>query len=377
MKKLLLIPALLAGTLLFSQQKKVEISPMIGYNLAEGNLDIKDDKYPLYGLEIQFNALSANISPEFSLLYAEGVDYESGQETKIVRGAFNGVYTFDEVYYVVPFAKIGAGFERVTNSSSSVEDGFFLDTGAGVKVPFTDNLAFKFETTYMAKESNLNAGFMDSNLLVMVGLTFAFGEEEKREVPKEEPKPEKVVEEYVAPVPVIVDGDDDNDTVLNSVDECPKTPTGVIVDKKGCDIDTDRDGILNVNDICPNTLFDTTVNSDGCPKTVPLNVNFENNSDVIQDSSDANIQEYADFLTKHTNYHANIIGYTDNVGRESYNQRLSEKRAAMLVKELTARGVNPSQLSSEGAGESNPIADNSTEEGRAKNRRIEAELVRD
>jgi len=384
MKKLLLIPALLAGSLLLAEQKLVEISPMIGYDIAEGNLNIDNDGYPLLGLEVQFNTPDSKISPEFSIYHAQGVDYTTGQDTKITRGAFNGVYTFDEMGYVTPFAKIGAGYEKVSAKTDSMENGFFLDTGAGVKVPFNDTFALKLEALYMAKLTRINAGTMDSNLLVMAGLTISFGDFAQKEAPKTEEAPveEKVVEVVekaavvVVPVVAIIEADDDNDTVLNSKDKCPATIAGTKVDEEGCDVDTDKDGILNANDICPNTLADTEVNSDGCPKTIPLNVNFENNSDKIKSESDANVQEYADFLSKHTNYNAKIIGYTDSRGSEAYNQKLSEKRASSVLNALVSKGVNAKQLSAEGDGEANPIADNATAEGRAQNRRIEAELTR-
>jgi len=386
MKKLLLIPALLAGTLALAEQKKVEISPMIGYNIAEGNLNVKDDGYLVGGLELQFNTPDSKISPEFSILYSQA-DYKSataaqfkpGQDTKVVRGAFNGVYTFDEMSSVIPFAKIGGGLEKITNESASMENGFFLDAGAGAKVPFTENLALKLEAIYMAKIATNNSGFADSNLIVMAGLTFAFGESAQKAAPAPEPTPEPVAVAPVVAAPVVVavvDGDDDKDGVLNSKDTCLDTLEGIAVDEKGCDADTDKDGILNANDICQNTPANTDVNSDGCPKTIPLNINFENNSNKIKADSQDQIQKYSDFLQKHTNYNAKIIGYTDSRGKASYNQKLSEKRAAAVVSDLTSRGVSASQLTSEGAGEANPIADNATAQGRAQNRRIEAELTR-
>ncbi len=384
MKKLLLIPALLAGTLLLSAQKIVEISPMIGYNIAEGNLNIKDNGYPLLGLEVQFNSPISNISPEFSILYSDGVEYNSGQDTKIIRTAFGAVYTFDAMSYITPFAKVGGGYERVSSKTTSMENGFFVDTGAGAKIPFSENFAFKLEALYMAKFSTLNSGFADSNLVLMAGLTLSFGNNQQKRFSFEELTPEKeeisevkVVKETIPVIPALfVDKDDDNDTILNSKDICPATLLGAKVDKNGCDVDIDRDGILNEKDLCPNTVPNTKVNSDGCPQTVPLNVTFENNSDMIKDGSEKNIQEYADFLKKNTNYSVKIIGYTDNIGNPTYNKELSKKRALSVVYTLEAKGVKTRQLSVEGRGEANPIADNSTPKGRAKNRRIEAELTR-
>jgi len=437
MKKLLLIPALLAGTLLLAKQKLIEISPMLGYNLAEGNFNIKDDGYPLIGLEFQLNTKDAQISPEFSFFYAQGVTDESGRDTDVLRGAVNGVYTFNQMSYFIPFAKVGAGFEKIGIQNRSLDNNFFLDTGAGVKIPFTSYAAFKLEATYLAKIARRNKGMLNSNLVTMVGIAFTFGDEAKSNSPIERPTYSSEQEPEPAPVVVeTIDGDDDNDTVLNSKDECPATPVGAKVDKNGCEVDSDNDGvlnvkdecpatpigikvdkngcdidkdkdgvlnvkdkcpatpigtkvdasgcyidmdhdgILNVNDICPNTLPNTAVNSDGCPQMMPLNITFEKNSDKIKPESKSFLKTYAKFLIKYTNYSAVITGYTDDRGSASYNLKLSEKRAATVLHTLIAQGVNPKQLKSKGAGETNPIADNKTSKGRAKNRRIEAELTR-
>ena len=397
MKKTLLIPALIASTFAMANEHKYEISPMIGYNLTEGNLNIKDDRYPVFGLEVQFNTPDSKISPEFSVLYSQNVNYEGGDDTKIFRGAFNGVYTFDAKDVIEPFVKLGAGYEGISNDNFENEDGFFLDAGAGLKLPLTDYLALKLEAIYMAKMGTNNSASIDNNFLTMAGLTFSFGGEEQKPAPKQAPV-----------VAAVVDGDDDKDGVLNSKDKCPTTKAGVIVDVAGCDLDSDKDGVIDSNDKCPNTPVGTkvdasgckvdgdddkdgvlnskdlcpktpvgeAVNSDGCPLSINLHINFENNSAIVKSESNARIQGYADFLKKHTNYSAKIIGYTDSRGSAAYNQKLSEKRAQAVMADLVKKGVNPKQLSSLGEGEANPIADNTTAEGRAANRRIEAELTK-
>lgn len=403
MKKILLISALIVSTFAMANEHKYEISPMIGYDFTEGNMNIKDDGYPVGGLEIQFNTLGSKVSPEISVLYSDGVTYDAGNDTRIMRGAFNGVYTFDAMSSVVPFAKVGAGVEAIQNENADNKDGFFVDAGAGVKVPFTDYLALKIEAIYMAKLASEKSGRIDGNLITMAGLTFSFGGEEQKPAPVE-----KKVVPVVVVAPVVIDGDDDKDGVLNSKDKCPATKKGIKVDAKGCALDSDKDGvvdsldkcpntpagtkvdasgckidgdddkdgILNSKDICPNTPVGAAVNSEGCPATVNLPINFENNSAAIKNESEALIQTYADFLKQYTNYSAKIVGYTDSKGSESYNQKLSEKRAQAVMANLVNKGVNPKQVSALGKGETNPIADNKTAEGRAANRRIEAELTR-
>ena len=326
MKKSLLIPALLLATVSFADQYKYELSPMIGYNFAEGNLDMKEDGYLTGGLEIQVNSADSKISPEFSLFYAHP-DYKSAGSTNVVRGAFNGVYTYEKQDFFTPFAKLGLGIENISNENSANKTGFFADLGAGAKVAITEDLDLKLEAVYMAKVAHQNAGNADSNLMTLVGLTYSFGATKQKPVVEE-----KIVEAAVVVVPVVVvaDLDDDHDGVVNAKDNCANTPAGTEVNAVGCaivkdsdgdgiydaldrcpntpkdstvdvhgckvDMDSDKDGISNANDICPNTPLGAAVNSDGCPKSITLNVNFENNSYKVKKESSMNLDKYADFL---------------------------------------------------------------------------------
>lgn len=393
MKKTLLFSALLSS-MLFAGEKLYELSPMVGYNFTEGNVGLKNSGHYFGGVEFQFNTPKSKIAPEFSIYYSPKAKYAgtnpTPKDTAITRGAFNGVYTFDNDGILVPFAKAGVGIEGVQDETSSNGDGFFADAGAGVKYFFTDSVAFKAEAIYLAKLSGIQNHHIDNNFMVLAGLTFAFGEPEQTQA--------------VAAAPV--DADDDNDGVLNSQDQCPSSPAGAKVDENGCELDTDgdgvvdsqdkcantqsgvqvdasgceldsdNDGVLDSQDICPNTPAGAQVNHDGCPKTVALAINFENNSANIKTESNAKLDKYANFLKAFTNYSALIVGYTDSRGSARYNQKLSEKRAQAVVDALVARGVNPAQLQAKGMGEANPVADNATAEGRAQNRRIEAELTR-
>ncbi|MDD3609634.1 MAG: OmpA family protein [Halothiobacillaceae bacterium] len=69
-----------------------------------------------------------------------------------------------------------------------------------------------------------------------------------------------------------------------------------------------------------------------------------------------------------------VVGHTDSIGTEAYNQKLSERRAATVKKYLTEGGIDGSKIEAMGKGESDPIADNKTKEGRAKNRRVDVSV---
>ncbi|MDD2449149.1 MAG: OmpA family protein [Sulfurimonas sp.] len=356
MKKLLLIPTLLLSSSLM-MAADYEITPMIGYNIAEGNINLDD--YTTFGAEFQYNALDFFLKPELSIFYSKA-DYNTNKlpynaDAEIWRVALNGVYEYEKVAGIIPLAKVGLGYETMKGGNYKGEtgntDSAFINAGVGAKIPFTDMLALKLEAVYMLK---YNDARYDNNLVVQVGLNLAFGQSSQKAAPlsepveqaKEEPLEEATEEESTSAVAVI-DGDDDRDGVLNSLDLCPNTPIG------------------------------QAVNSDGCPIKIKLNVNFEFDSTKVDAASQKPIKEYADFLNKNNNYNTKIVGHTDSTGSEEYNQKLSEKRAATVKNILLENGVDTAKVTTVGKGELDPVADNSTAEGRAENRRVEAELNRE
>jgi OOP family OmpA-OmpF porin len=80
------------------------------------------------------------------------------------------------------------------------------------------------------------------------------------------------------------------------------------------------------------------------------------------------------FMNENKDKRVALSGHTDSIGTEKYNQGLSERRAASVKSYLMKKGVDSSRVTSQGFGESKPIADNKTKEGRAKNRRVEIKV---
>ncbi len=80
------------------------------------------------------------------------------------------------------------------------------------------------------------------------------------------------------------------------------------------------------------------------------------------------------FMNENKDKRADLAGYTDNVGSEAYNQALAERRVASVRDYVVKKGVESSRISGQGFGESKPIADNKTADGRAKNRRVEIKV---
>ena len=98
---------------------------------------------------------------------------------------------------------------------------------------------------------------------------------------------------------------------------------------------------------------------------------FDFNKSTLQPASDGVLQQVADLIVKNKTLNIEVQGHTDNVGGDAYNQTLSEARAGAVVDWLTKHGGTAARLSAHGYGKTRPVADNNTDEGRAKNRRVE------
>lgn len=170
----------------------------------------------------------------------------------------------------------------------------------------------------------------------------------------------------------IILNDDDNDGVSNKDDKCPNTEKGATVTLKGCEPDNDEDGVSDAKDNCPDTSKDFIVDSVGCPQTAILKINFKTKEFKIMDDYLPEVEEFSNFLLENEGYQAIIYGYTDS---NENSKQLSRNRAKSLMNILIANGVKLTRLTAIGMGSKNPIEDNETAEGRAKNRRIEVELL--
>jgi OOP family OmpA-OmpF porin len=120
-------------------------------------------------------------------------------------------------------------------------------------------------------------------------------------------------------------------------------------------------------DIVANELLDK-INKDGM---VALYLNFDTNSATLQASSSSQLDQIATMLKGAATLNVEVAGHTDNVGDAAANLKLSQARAAAVAKALTDRGIAAARLTPKGYGATAPVADNRTEDGRGKNRRVE------
>lgn len=202
---------------------------------------------------------------------------------------------------------------------------FLVNAGIGAFYNVTENLSLRGELRAIHE---FGRGSFDA--LASVGALYSFG------VAKPDPAP-------------VVDGDDDQDGVLNSRDKCPGTPRNLVVDETGC----------------PLTRIETIARE--------LRVLFDTDRDYVKPQFYSEIEGVALLMREHPKATVEIQGHTDSSGLAMKNEALSQRRAESVANILINKyGIERSRVSSKGYGSSQPVADNSNVEGRAKNRRTVA-----
>jgi outer membrane protein OmpA-like peptidoglycan-associated protein len=185
--------------------------------------------------------------------------------------------------------------------------------------------------------------------------------------------------------------DSDGDGVPDGIDQCEATPKGCTVNANGCPSDEDQDGVCDGLDQCADTPANVRVDKNGCPIVVSQketelletgmirlqNVNFDTGKAIIKPESFAALDEVGNILARWPELRIQIAGHTDSRGSDARNQDLSEARAKAVLDYLTSKfpELNANQFTAVGYGESQPIADNKSVLGMAKNRRVEFRVL--
>ena len=241
---------------------------------------------------------------------------------------------------VVPYGVFGVDY-LLTNVAEGPggprgrdDDNPAASFGIGILARWGTHAVFRIEARQRfewADPDNLMDTLFNVGLLVPIG---------KREAaPVEQPAPPPEPPPAAPPPPQ----DSDGDGVTDDKDKCPGTPHGVRVDFRGCEIKEE----IELPD-----------------------VNFEFDSAKLTADSSTTLDGAVGTLNRYPELTVECTGHTDSVGTEQYNQGLSERRAHSVCTYLTEHGINASRLTEHGYGETKPIADNSTADGRAKNRRV-------
>ena len=326
----MLMAAALAGAPLLAaaEQGQFLITPSAGWQYFDSKLDLDDEA--VYGIGGEYH-FTDNWAVE--LRYSQSKpDFKDGTgDVDVKQWSLDGLYYFGKYGMVQPYLALGVG--NVDYDGDDIDDEQTqFNAGGGVRVNFTKHWSMRADLRALHDydDSNTNAAFT-------LGLSYAFGG-----------KPAPVAEPVAEPLPA-APLDSDGDGVTDDKDRCPNTPAGREVDEFGCE----------------HVLKKT--------ETIRMDIKFGFDSAEVPAEFMGEVEKVAQFLRRYANVKADIEGHTDSQGSDAYNPKLSQRRAQSVKDLLVERyGIDTTRLTAIGYGESQPIASNSTEEGRHANRRVVA-----
>ncbi|EAI2977603.1 fibronectin-binding outer membrane protein CadF [Campylobacter jejuni] len=324
MKKLLLCLGLASVLLGADNNAKFEITPTLNYNYFEGNLDMDNRYAPGIRLGYHFDDFWLD-QLELGLEHYSDVKYtNSTLTTDITRtylSAIKGIDLGEKFYF---YGLAGGGYEDFSKGAFDNKSGGFGHYGAGLKFRLSDSLALRLETRDQISFHNANHSWVST-----LGISFGFGA-----------KREKVVAEQVKEVAI------EPRVAAPVQSQCPAEP---------------REGAM--------------LDENGCEKTISFEGHFGFDKVDINPAFEEKIKEIAQILDENARYDTILEGHTDNIGSRAYNQKLSERRAESVAKELEKFGVDKDRIQTVGYGQDKPRSSNDTKEGRADNRRVDAKFI--
>lgn len=309
--------------------------------------------------------------------------------TLVTLDALVNIKLLKDEKYVTPYLIAGVG---IYNQHGT---GFYAPLGGGIQL-------YIFKAAFVHIESQFRAPFSKNdygNLFYQIGIASSFNKKKiKPVVPKEELKPQDTDGDGIldkddscvntfgfakyngCPIP-----DSDGDGINDEVDKCP-TVAGSLK-YNGCPVpDTDGDGIDDEHDGCINEAG--PIENNGCPvKQKPKeeiqqqinfaarNIYFETGKSILKSESYSSLDEVVNIMNNAPGLKLSISGHTDNVGNPSTNLLLSQNRANAVRDYLISKGIDAKRLSAKGFGQTQPVAPNTTADGRSQNRRVEIKIA--
>jgi len=327
------------------------------------------------------------LTDRVSMELMAGYSWLSGvNDLKIWDASLNMLVSLSPDTSLSPYLIGGVGMTNTDSEVTDAENTAMGTFGIGLMYRFGDSpVSLRLEHRLRSEFENT---LTNDDRITSLGLQFAFGREQ-------------------ATMPT-VERDRDADGVPDSRDACLDTPAGTTVDERGCPRDSDGDGVIDDQDQCPNTFlaafvdawgcefdsdFDSVVDHlDECPDTrvgvrvdvkgceireiIDLpGVNFLSNSDRLVPGAEQVLADAAATLRMNSDLIVEVAGHTDSGGSAEHNAGLSERRALTVRDYLINQGANPDNLAVRGYGEAAPVADNTTADGKARNRRVELRIV--
>lgn len=251
-----------------------------------------------------------------------------------------------------PYLTVGAGGLRNDLKVGDDTTDFIAQAGAGLIWNLSENRngtgSFSLRPEIKARWDDVGREGHFTDYIATLGFQFAFGGTPPAPAPQPTVQAPPAPEPAPPPAqPAPVDSDDDG--VLDPADRCPGTPSGVAVDSSGCP----QQGEMTL-----------------------VGVGFETNFATLTPDSQAVLDPVAANLKKYPDLQIELQGHTDSAGADRYNLGLSQRRADAVRAYLLSQGVSASQVVARGYGESQPVANNDSPEGRAQNRRVVMKVLR-
>ena len=333
------------------------VRPEVEYTMRLNDLEVSNDvqtgfsddaghiryKSVIPNLWFDFNA-NGRLKPYFGGGYGWGEIYVNDLNYQGTRSASNGQHEDGDVF------QVGAGLAFDVTSKLTMSLDWRHQNSEVFRLNFVDN----------SPTRTINEDYRSEALVFTARYAFFHRDPAPPAPPPPPPAPVQVVQP-TGPV------DSDGDGIPDDLDKCPDTPPGVKVDENGCPLPE-----------CKDPVPGQPVNLEGCAEgdvIILRGVTFEFDKVTLTKEAEVVLDEVGKALNRSRVIEVELRGHTDSIGSDAYNQSLSEGRSLSVKNYLANLGVDPGRMTPLGFGESQPIADNSTEEGRALNRRVELKVV--
>lgn len=323
-----------AGAGLGLSRLEPDTSEQPGYDVTDksslgGQVTLGMDLSRRFSSELHLASLgSAGISPQGDVSYqiggVSGLLYAGKKRHNYKRRGLTG------------YGRLGVGMLQ-----NSISDGLEVEKvnsthlllGFGAEYNMRSGLGIRGEVVSYDQDANV----------VQLALIYRFNQRQSRKVVPITNQPPETVPMIPPVTAIAVDPNEDDDGVSGSAGHCPDTAIGVSVSAKGCA------SFVGLNET----------------------VTFNSNSSTLTGTAKSRLDDVANALVQFPAVILEIQAHTDSRGRADYNLALSEQRAASVNRYLISRGVAGARLKARAFGETNPIAPNTTAEGRQQNRRVE------
>jgi OOP family OmpA-OmpF porin len=333
-----------AGATAADDVGKMYLNPQYGYTWLDSSRAMNDGDHLALGIGWHLTDL---LSVEVNGLKGE-FDSDLARQLEQTVYSLDYLLVFNRESRVSPYITLGGGYVENRYDTDFDEYGPLAQAGFGLLLDFggssTRNFVFQIrpEVKYRFDWADGLVEDTHGDLLINLGFAFNFGASASAPPVVQAPPPPPP-----PPAPA------------------PAPPPGPV--------DSDRDGVFDSDDRCPATPLGMAVDGTGCPRKDPVvlrGVGFATNSATLTAASLPVLDGVAQDLRKYPRLRVELQGHTDSSGADAYNLDLSQRRADAVRNYLVSQGVSGTQLEARGLGESEPIADNGTPEGRADNRRV-------